>query len=265
LNPLGQGVPWVIWVGALAMGAAVGSFLNVCIHRIPRGESLFRPRSHCPKCGCPIRPYDNIPIISFFLLKGRCRNCKERISARYPLVEALTAATAGALLHRYGLATETFILFVFVCGLIVASFIDLDHQIIPDAITYPGIALGVIASFSSHSIHWKDSVLGAIVGGGILLIVAMGFRLIRKKEGMGLGDVKFLAMIGAFLGWKAVILTLVLSSFVGAVVGYVSLRISGKGSQEPIPFGPFLALGALAYMFGGESFVDWYLSLGGSP
>jgi len=243
----------------------VGSFLNVCIYRLPMGGSLLRPRSHCPKCGSPIQPYDNIPIISFFLLRGRCRNCKERISPRYPLVEALTAASAAALLYRYGLGFETFILFVFICGLIVASFIDLDHQIIPDVITYPGIALGVISSFVSQSVQWRDSVLGAIVGGGILLIVAIGFRLIRKKEGMGLGDVKFLAMIGAFLGWKAVILTLVLSSFVGAIVGYLSLRLSGKGSHEPIPFGPFLALGAVAYMFGGESFVDWYLSLGGSP
>lgn len=258
-----ENIPWFVWVSAGLVGAAVGSFLNVCIYRLPRGGSLIKPRSHCPKCGSPIKPYDNIPIISFFLLRGKCRNCLERISPRYPMVEALTAVAALALMQRYGLSSEALLLFAFVCGLFVASFIDLDHQIIPDAITYPGIAIGIGASFLFSFMSPKDSLLGAGVGAGVLLTVSIVFRVIRKKEGMGLGDVKFLGMIGAFLGWKAVILTLVLSSFVGAVVGYLSLRLSGKGSHEPIPFGPFLALGALIYIFAGEQLIDWYLSLGG--
>ncbi|MEJ5378249.1 MAG: A24 family peptidase [bacterium] len=256
---------WLFMMGSLATGMVVGSFLNVCIYRLPRQESLVYPGSHCPKCGTPVRPYDNIPILSYLLLKGRCRKCRQSISPRYPLVEALTGGVALALAGRYGWAPETPIFFLLCCGLIVISFIDLDHQIIPNRITYPGIPLGILASFLIPGVTLEDSLLGMALGGGILWLVAIVFQWVRKKEGMGFGDVKLLAMIGAFLGWKAVILTLVLSSFVGAVVGYAALRLSGKDVREPIPFGPFLALGALVYMLGGEELVQWYLTLGKAP
>jgi leader peptidase (prepilin peptidase)/N-methyltransferase len=255
-------VSWLLWAGSLAMGAVVGSFLNVCIYRLPRQESLVYPGSHCPSCGSPIRPYDNIPILSYLLLRGRCRVCAGRISPRYPFVEALTAGLALALAGRYGWSPETPIFFVLSSALIVITFIDLDHQIIPNSITYPGIPLGVAASFFLPEVSLKDSLLGLALGGGILWLVAVLFKWVRNKEGMGFGDVKLLAMIGAFLGWKAVLLTLVLSSFVGAVVGYAALRLSGKDAGEPIPFGPFLAMGAVVYMLGGDELVNWYLALG---
>lgn len=256
---------WLFLTGSLGMGMVVGSFLNVCIYRLPREESLVYPGSHCPACGAPIKPYDNIPILSYLMLKGRCRSCRQRISFRYPLVEALTGAVALALAIRYGWSPETPIFFLLCCSLIVVTFIDLDHQIIPNRITYPGIPLGVGASFLLPQVSLQDSLLGLAAGGGILWLVAVTFRWLRKKEGMGFGDVKLLAMIGAFLGWKAVVLTLVLSSFVGAIVGYAALRLSGRDVQEPIPFGPFLALGALVYMLGGEELVNWYLALGKAP
>lgn len=256
---------WLFLLGSLVIGLISGSFLNVCIYRVPREESLVYPGSHCPNCGAPIRAYDNIPILSYLLLKGRCRRCQKRISLRYPLVEALTGLMALALAARYGWGPEAPIFFVFSCSLITVSFIDLDYQIIPNQITYPGIPLGVCASFVLPEVSLQDSIIGVGLGGGILWLVAVLFRWLRKKEGMGFGDVKLLAMIGAFLGWRAVLLTLVLSSFVGAVAGYVALRLSGKDVREPIPFGPFLALGALVYMLGGDELVRWYLELGKTP
>lgn len=255
---------WLFFIGSVLIGMVVGSFLNVCIYRLPREESLVYPGSHCPGCGAPIKPYDNIPILSYLLLKGRCRICQKRISVRYPLVEALTGGVALALALRYGWSHETLIFFLLTCSLIVVSFIDLDYQIIPNSITYPGIPMGVAASFLLPQVSLQDSLIGLAAGAGILWLVAVLFQWLRKKEGMGFGDVKLLAMIGAFLGWKAVILTLVLSSFVGAIVGYAALRLSGKDVKEPIPFGPFLALGALMYMLGGEELVSWYLALGKS-
>lgn len=254
---------WLHTVSALALGSVIGSFLNVCIHRLPRGESLVFPGSHCPRCGAPIRWYDNVPIVSYMLLRGRCRNCREPIAARYPLVELISALLCLWILARYGLSVTAAIYYLLVCALVVVAFIDLDHQIIPDVITYPGIPAGVAASFLLPDITLKHSILGVLLGGGILLSVASVFRWIRKKEGMGMGDVKLLAMIGAFLGWKAVVLTLLVSSFVGALVGYAVLRLSGKGVGQPIPYGPFLVLGALTYLLGGAHWVDWYLGLGG--
>lgn len=254
---------WLNTVGALAFGSVIGSFLNVCIHRLPRGESLVFPGSHCPRCGAQIRWHDNVPILSYMFLRGRCRDCQGRIAPRYPLVEAISALLCLWILARYGLSMTSAIYYLLVCALVVVAFIDLDHQIIPDLITYPGIPAGVAASFLLPEITLKDSLVGLLLGGGILLGVALLFRWIRKKEGMGMGDVKLLAMIGAFLGWKAVVLTLLLSSFVGALVGYAALRLSGKGVGQPIPYGPFLVLGALAYLLGGAHWVDWYLGLGG--
>ncbi|MGQ9656233.1 MAG: prepilin peptidase, partial [Thermodesulfobacteriota bacterium] len=181
---------WFHSLVALALGSVIGSFLNVCIYRLPRGESLVFPGSHCPLCGARIRWYDNVPLLSYLLLKGRCRDCRGRIAPRYPLVEAISAVLCLWVLARYGLSVTSAIHYVFVCALVVVAFIDLDHQIIPDLITYPGIAAGVAASFISPGVTLRDSLLGLLVGGGILLAVALVFRWIRKKEGLGMGDVK---------------------------------------------------------------------------
>jgi leader peptidase (prepilin peptidase)/N-methyltransferase len=256
-------MPWIWWVGAGAFGAVIGSFLNVCIYRLPREESLLLPGSHCPHCGSMIRWFDNVPLVSYLFLLGKCRVCRDQISPRYPLVESLATFLVLALLYRHGLVPSTAIYFIFACALVVVTFIDLDHQIIPNKITYPGIPLGVAASLVIPGVSVRDSLLGVAVGGGVLMVVALLFQWVRKKEGMGFGDVKLLAMIGAFLGWKAVLLTLVLASVVGTVVGYVALRLSGKGTEDPIPFGPFLALGAVAYLLGADTWVDWYFGLGG--
>ncbi len=256
-------LPWLNTVGALVFGSVVGSFLNVCIHRLPKGESIVFPGSHCPRCGARIRWHDNVPILSYLLLRGRCRDCHGRIPPRYLLVESVCAVLCLWVLARYGLSLNFAVYYVLVCALVVVAFIDLDHQIIPDLITYPGIPAGVAASLVLPEVTLRDSLLGALLGGGILLSVAVVFRWIRKKEGMGMGDVKLLAMIGAFLGWKAVVLTLLVSSFLGALVGYAALRLSGKGVGQPIPYGPFLVVGALTYLLGGAHWVDWYLGLGG--
>jgi leader peptidase (prepilin peptidase)/N-methyltransferase len=254
---------WIIWFGAAALGAVIGSFLNVCIHRLPRNESIVYPASHCPRCGAPIKWYDNIPIVSYVVLRGRCRRCRDGISVRYPLVELASAAFCFLLVYRYGPTVSAGVYYAFACALIVVTFVDLDYYIIPNVITYCGIPLGLAASFVIPEVTVRDAFIGAALGGGLLFTVALLFEWIRKKEGMGFGDVKLLAMIGAFLGWKGVILTVVVSSFVGAVVGYAALKLSKKGLEHPIPYGPFLALGGLLYLFGGSGWVNWYLRLGG--
>jgi leader peptidase (prepilin peptidase)/N-methyltransferase len=253
---------WIVSIGSIALGAVLGSFLNVCIHRIPEGQSIVTPPSHCPHCGARIRWHDNVPVLGYLLLRGRCRDCGSRIRLRYPAVELLTAALCFTLQARYGLGPAFGIYLAFACALIVITFIDLDHQIIPNTITYPGIPLGVAASLVLPEPGLAGSLIGAALGGGVLLAVALAFEWLRKKEGMGLGDVKLLAMIGAFLGWKAVILTLVSSAFLGAVIGYAALRLSGKDAQHPIPYGPFLAVGAMTSLLWGDAIMAWYLALG---
>ncbi|MBE9580626.1 MAG: prepilin peptidase [Proteobacteria bacterium] len=239
----------------------VGSFLNVCIHRLPRSLSLIHPRSMCPGCGARIAFYDNIPVLSYLWLRGRCRHCQAAISSRYPVVELAAGLFAVAIFIRYGLAWEAFCLYVLVAALLVITFIDIDHQIIPDVITYPGIVLGFLSSFVTGHITYKDSLMGIFLGGGILLLVASAYYYLTKKEGMGGGDVKLLAMIGAFLGWKGAVFTIFVGSAVGTVLGIaVALRTQG-GRKTVVPFGPFLSLGALLYLFHGPEIVDWYMAL----
>lgn len=242
-------------------GAIVGSFLNVCILRIPAGKSIVFPGSHCPKCNAPIMWYHNIPIISYFILRGRCGSCKEPFSIRYPMVELLTALLSLAAFIKFGPSLAFIIYFVFIASLIVITFIDLDHQIIPDVISLPGIPLGFIASFVLPEITYKESLIGLIAGGGILLTVAMGYEFLAKKEGMGGGDVKLLAMIGAFLGWKAVLFTIFSGSLIGTIVGVTLMIAHGKDTKYAIPFGPFLSMGALLYLFFGELIIYWYLGI----
>ncbi|MBN1471597.1 MAG: prepilin peptidase [Syntrophaceae bacterium] len=236
-------------------GAAIGSFLNVCIFRLPAGTSIIKPSSQCPHCHHSIRFYDNIPIISFAVLGGRCRHCKARISWRYPLVELITAFLSLLLFLKFGFSWNYLVFFTFTAVLIVISFIDLDHQIIPDILTLPGIPLFFLASVFIVKLPWVEALLGLLIGGGVLFVIAFVYELIFKREGMGGGDIKLLAMIGGFLGWKSLIFVLLLSSFSGALIGIAAMIIKKQDTKYAIPFGPFLSAAAIAYIFWGAGFM----------
>lgn len=253
---------WEIIAIIGVLGALIGSFLNVCIHRLPRGESIVRPGSRCPGCTTPISPLDNVPILSFLWLRGRCRRCGQRISVRYPAVEALNAVGYLLIWDRYGLTPEAAVYAAFYSALLVVTFIDWDHQIIPNRITLPGIVIGLFSAATVLAGGFVDALLGAVLGGGLLYAIAVGSELVLKKEGMGLGDVKLLAMIGAFLGWKAVLLTIFVGALAGSVIGLTLIATRIKQRGDPIPFGPFLVLGAMAALFAGPELIGWYLRLG---
>ncbi|HEY4706926.1 MAG TPA: prepilin peptidase [Thermodesulfobacteriota bacterium] len=250
----------VILIIPFVFGAVVGSFLNVCIYRIPKGLSIVSPPSSCPSCGSRIPFYLNVPIIAYLALRGRCANCSEPFSPRYPVVEALTGLFAVFAFMRFGPSIETLVYFAFLSALIVITFIDLDLKIIPDVISIPGIVIGLGLSFFLPYPGVADSFIGAAVGGGILFLVAWGYLVATGHEGMGMGDVKLLAMIGAFLGWKGVIVTLLFGSFIGALIGALLILAFGKGGRYAIPFGPFLALGATVHLFFGEAMIAWYIA-----
>ena len=244
---------------SIIFGAMVGSFLNVCIYRLPKEESIIWPRSHCPTCKKMIRFYDNIPLISYLLLRGRCRYCKGPISLQYPLVEGVTALSSLFLIIKFGPSLSYLFYFAFVAALIAITVIDLYHQIIPDGISLPGIGVGLLASLVIPQITFFNSLMGILLGGGSLFLVATLYEWIFKREGMGGGDVKLLAMIGAFLGWKAVILTILLSSLIGSITGILIMILKGKDFKYAIPFGPFLSMGAVIALFYGENLIRWYL------
>ncbi len=249
----------MIWNAAVVIsGLIIGSFLNVCIYRIPRDESIIVPGSRCPKCGAKINPWDNIPILSYVVLKGKCRNCKARISPRYPLIEAITALLALGLLYRFGATLDFAIYFIWVCALVVVTFIDIDHQIIPDRISISGILIGLVVIYWLP-VSYKEALIGLVLGGGILMGVVYGYFFITGKQGMGGGDVKLLAMIGVFIGWKGVLFTILISSAIGSVVGLTWIVLTHKDTRSPIPFGPFLSLGAIIYLFWGGAVIDWYM------
>ncbi|MCJ7664154.1 MAG: prepilin peptidase [Desulfobacterales bacterium] len=250
---------WIRLFFSFAFGTIVGSFLNVCIHRIPLGKSIIMPSSHCPLCKKPIRFYDNIPLVSFICLKGRCRGCQAPISPRYPLVEFLMGLFSLLLLLQYGISTLYVIYFAFFASLTLVSFIDLPHRIIPDVISLPGIVIGLVISFLHPQMSIKDSLIGVLLGGGSLYVVASVYHVVTKREGMGGGDVKLLAMIGAFIGWKGVLFTILCSSFVGSVIGVTLMLFSSADSKYAVPFGPFLSLGAIIYVLWGEGLITWYL------
>lgn len=239
----------------------VGSFLNVCIIRLPKGESIVIPGSHCPQCHTPIRFYDNIPLISFILLGGRCRYCKKTISLQYPLVEGMTAIFSLFVFLRYGPSWSYLLYFSFVAALIVITVIDLFHQIIPDVISLPGIGVGLLGTLIPSHITFLNSLMGVLLGGGSLFLVATAYQWLFKREGMGGGDVKLLAMIGAFLGWESVILTILFSSLIGSITGILFIALKGKNFRYAIPFGPFLSLGAVIALFYGKEIIRWYLFL----
>jgi leader peptidase (prepilin peptidase)/N-methyltransferase len=252
---------WTVWVVifVVLVGAASGSFLNVCISRIPEGVSIVRPASRCPKCGHPVRFYDNIPVISFLLLRGKCRDCGERISCRYPVIEIMTAFFAFLTFQKYGLTTVSLAVFLFVCALLVISFIDLDHQIIPHILTLTGIPVFAILAVIFMGLAISEVFLGIMVGAGVLYFVAVYYEALTGREGMGGGDVNLLAMLGAFLGVKSIIFILLVSSLIGAVVGIAFILFRGKNLKFAIPFGPFLCAAGLAYLFFGNDVNSFFL------
>jgi len=240
-------------------GSMVGSFINVCIVRLPKNESLVLPASHCPQCKKNIPWYDNIPIFSWIMLRGHCRFCHQKISIEYPIVEAITALIALLFIYKGGLKWDTFIYFCFSSVLVVIAFIDLHHRIIPNIISLPGILIGIILSFFLPNINPLDSILGILIGGGSLYFIAEIYRILRKIEGMGMGDVKLLAMIGAFMGWEPLLYIILISSFSGAIIGILFISIKGKNWQYQIPFGTFLAFATIIQiLFGLEIMSGWH-------
>ncbi len=243
-------------------GLVVGSFVNVCIYRLPRNESIVFPSSHCPECKTPVRPWHNLPVIGFLVLKGKCRDCQTPISWRYPLVEILHGFGFLFILRQFGPSLQTLIYLAFFSSLVAVIFIDLSHQIIPDAITLPGIVIGVITASTILPPGPLNSLIGLFLGGGIFYLVAILSLKILKKEGMGGGDIKLIAMIGAFLGWQGVLLTIFLASLSGSIIGLSMILLRGRTRADLIPFGPYLAFGAVTSLFWGSGILNWYASLG---
>lgn len=231
-------------------GTMIGSFLNVVILRLPQpGTSIVFPASHCPNCKTPLHWYENIPILSFTFLRGKCAHCRAPISIQYPTVELLTGLVAAAVVASYGLSPAAAGYFIFSAALITIIWIDIHHQIIPDVISIPGIAVGFCFSFISPLLSWQDSLIGLLVGGGVFYAISYSYYMIRKQEGLGGGDIKLLAMLGAFLGWQSLFFIIFASSLTGSVVGLIAMRSQKKGGSTRIPFGPFLAISGLAYLF----------------
>ena len=242
------------------LGMCVGSFMNVCIYRLPNAKSIVRPRSMCPKCGNPIRFYDNIPLFSYLWLRGRCRHCNTSISFRYPMVEVMAGFFALIVYLWFGITLKAFVYYAFIATLLVITFIDIDHYIIPDVITLPGIPICFLASFALPTVTYKDALLGILAGGGSLFAVAWIYHLLTGKEGMGGGDIKLLSMIGALLGWKGVFFTIFVSSAFGTLIGSAVMLYTRKDRKLAVPFGPFLAMGAIVYVFFGSEILYWYIN-----
>jgi leader peptidase (prepilin peptidase)/N-methyltransferase len=242
---------------AAAVGLCIGSFLNVVIYRLPLGQSLVSPGSRCPKCGYALRWYDNIPVLSWVWLAGRCRQCRTPISPQYPIVELVTALLFVLVVWLTPEGPLVFSRLIFVSILVALFGIDLEHQILPNVITLPGILVGLMFSAIAPP-GWRDALIGTLLGAGVLYGIAAAYYAVRREEGMGMGDVKMLAMIGAFLGWKSVLVTLVLSSFSGALIGVTLMAVQRGSMKLALPFGTFLALGALAAMLAGEPLIAWY-------
>ena len=233
----------------------------MCIYRLPLDESVISPGSYCRSCSTPLVWYDNIPLFAYLMRRGRCRMCGAQFSVRYICVEFLTACIAVLLVIQFGVTLVALGYFVFAAALVVITFIDVDYQIIPDVISLPGIIFGLLFSAISPHLTFWESLIGAGLGAGILLIVAFGYWAVTRREGMGGGDIKLLAMIGAFLGWRAIPFTLLLASCTGSVIGVATMLRRRADSKLILPFGPFLAFGAGCYLFIGESLIAWYLGL----
>lgn len=250
---------------SVIFGAVVGSFLNVVILRLPEeNQSIVFPGSHCPNCDHELAWYENIPVVSYLALRGKCRSCKDSISIQYPLVESCMALLSLALFAKFGPSLAFLIYFLFSAALLSIIFIDIRLQIIPDLISLPGIAVGFAFSFINPYVTWQNSGLGILIGGGILYGIALFYYLLTKRDGMGGGDIKLLGMIGAFLGLPSLLFVIFFSSLTGSIIGIAAMIKQGKGGQTRIPFGPFLAIAALVYLFFQERIQQlWqaYLSL----
>lgn len=253
-------------ISAFTLGSIVGSFLNVVIHRLPRGESLL-PGSRCPNCGSPIKPYDNIPVVSYLLLGGRCRKCKSRISAIYPAVELITAALYLLLFLKDGLGPALFADLIFVSLIIPLIFIDLRHKLLPNAITYPGLVVvfllrALMPSGGDWAASLFESALGAALGGGSLYLIRLLYFWLRRVEGMGLGDVKMMLMVGAFLGWQLTLLVIFVGSLLGSIAGLMLAWLRGYEIRKAeIPFGVFLGIASIIAIFVGRELIAWYVGL----
>lgn len=240
----------IILVPVFIFGAVVGSFLNVVILRLPQeNASIVFPASHCPVCRTPLHWYENIPVFSYLFLRGKCGHCHTQISLQYPIVEFLTGIMAAANLAAFGLSPASVMFFIFSAALITIIWIDIHHQIIPDIISKPGIIIGFFFSFFSPLTTWQDSLIGIAAGWGIFFSISLAYRLIRGQEGLGGGDAKLLAMLGAFLGWQSLLFIIFASSVTGSIAGLIAMPIQKKGGATRIPFGPFLALSGFLYLF----------------
>jgi leader peptidase (prepilin peptidase) / N-methyltransferase len=263
------------------LGLVIGSFLNVCIYRIPRGESIVLPRSHCTQCGKEIPAYDNIPLLAYLWLAGKCRFCKKPISMQYPLVELLTGLIFVACALKWDFAPATYLNALFLSLILVLIFIDYHHQILPNVITVPGTLVGIVFSFMQAPqfygdsislslasildasnpagiLPWVGSLMGAMIAAGGLFLVAFLYQLARKRQGLGMGDVKMMALVGAFLGWRLAFLTIFIGSFAGSIIGLLLILFRGKTMQTKLAFGTFLGMGALLAVFFGSTVISWY-------
>ena len=272
----------MILVFCILIGLAIGSFLNVCISRIPLEESVIRPRSRCPNCKKSIANRDNIPILSYILLGGRCRHCKTKISIRYPFIEGLTAVIGGLIYLKFDIGVEWVVYLLFSAAMIALAFIDADHRILPDVITLNGLWIGIVLSLflplnapilarllnaagltnpSPRFVSFVASLAGAAVGGGLLWAVREAYFRLRGVEGMGFGDVKMMAMVGAFLGTPLTLFTIMVGSVLGSIIGVLLMRFSGKDRGYEMPFGTFLSFGAILAVLYGDELIRWYLGL----
>ena len=249
--------PWIFTLVGFIFGLMVGSFANVCISRLPKKESVVFPASHCPKCNKPIHVMDNIPLISYLLLKGQCRNCKQKISIIYPAIELVIGLLMAAVFYRFGFSWECLIFAIVVPTLVIITMIDIEHQIIPDVITLPGIPLSLAAG--SYLNGWLDSVIGLALGGGMFWLLAEGYFRLRGKIGMGGGDIKYIAAAGALVGWVQVLFIIFVGALAGGIFGGIGIGVKKLDFLSRIPFGPFLALATLISIFFGDPIVDWYL------
>ena len=245
---------------SLILGLSLGSFYNVCVHRYLTGQSVVRPGSHCPGCGHTLSWWENIPLLSYVLLRGKCGSCSGKISPRYPAVEALSGVLSLLLAIKFGFGAAYFIFLFFSGLLIVASFIDFEIFILPDIITLPGAALAFMSSFILP-ISWVDSLTGALIGSGIFLLIQKTYKLVKKIDGLGTGDIKLMLMLGALTGWQGLPILIFSSALLGliAAVFYMKKSSDARAMQTPVPFGPFLALGAIIYILWGEAIWLWYL------
>ncbi|MZH04933.1 MAG: prepilin peptidase [Nitrospinae bacterium] len=234
------------------LGLAIGSFANVCIYRLPKKESIVFPKSHCPACSAPVRPLDNLPVLSYLILGGKCRDCKNRISAIYPSVEVITGLLLLAGYFQFGLSFDFLVYLVVAPALVIITAIDIEHQIIPDVITLPGIIFGLAAG--SYSIGYFNSFMGFLVGGGLFYLLA-----VLSNGGMGGGDIKYIAAAGALVGWQKVLLIIFIGAFLGSFVGLFQIVVQKKSRKSLIPFGPFLAVATLITLFYGNLLLKLYL------